>query len=33
MMPILEDLMKYTSLPVVVKPNAGLPKQKDGDIL
>ena len=31
MMPILEDLMKYTSLPVVVKPNAGLPKQKDGE--
>ena len=28
---IFDDLMKYTSLPVVVKPNAGLPKQKDGE--
>ncbi|MDO4313720.1 MAG: homocysteine S-methyltransferase family protein [Eubacteriales bacterium] len=30
MLPILEEVMKYTSLPVIVKPNAGLPKQKDG---
>lgn len=31
MLPILEELMKYTSLPVIVKPNAGLPKQKNGE--
>lgn len=30
MLPILEEVMRYTSLPVIVKPNAGLPKQKDG---
>ena len=30
MLPILEDYAKYSSLPVIVKPNAGLPKQKDG---
>lgn len=30
MMPILEEMTRYTSLPVIVKPNAGLPKQKDG---
>ncbi len=30
MHPVLEELLKYTSLPVIVKPNAGLPKQKDG---
>lgn len=30
MMPILEQLREYTSLPIIVKPNAGLPKQKDG---
>lgn len=30
MMPILEEMVKYTSLPIIVKPNAGLPKQKDG---
>lgn len=29
MLPVLEEIMKYTSLPVIVKPNAGLPKQKD----
>ena len=27
---VLEQLLKYTSLPVIVKPNAGLPKQRDG---
>ena len=31
MLPILEDLRRYTSLPVIVKPNAGLPKQKNGE--
>lgn len=30
MIPILKEIAKYTSLPIVVKPNAGLPKQKDG---
>lgn len=30
MLPLLEEVLKYTSLPVIVKPNAGLPKQKDG---
>ena len=32
MMPILEELLRYTSLPVIVKPNAGLPKQKNGEV-
>lgn len=31
MLPILEEVLTYTSLPVIVKPNAGLPKQKDGE--
>lgn len=31
MLPILEQIMEYTSIPVIVKPNAGLPKQKDGE--
>ena len=30
MLPILEELSKYSSLPIVIKPNAGLPKQRDG---
>ena len=30
MMPILHEILEYTSLPVIVKPNAGLPKQRDG---
>ncbi len=30
MLPILQDIVKYSSLPIIVKPNAGLPKQKDG---
>ena len=25
MLPILEQIMKYSSVPVIVKPNAGLP--------
>lgn len=32
MMPILDQIMEYTSIPIVVKPNAGLPKQKDGEV-
>ena len=31
MIPILNDLRRYTSLPIIVKPNAGLPKQKNGE--
>ena len=32
MMPILEDILKYCSIPIIVKPNAGLPKQRDGEV-
>ena len=31
MMPLLKEMRAYTSLPIIVKPNAGLPKQKDGE--
>lgn len=31
MLQILKEIRKYTSLPIIVKPNAGLPKQKDGE--
>lgn len=31
MIPILEELQRYSSTPVIVKPNAGLPKQRDGE--
>lgn len=31
MLPILKEIKSYTSLPIIVKPNAGLPKQKDGN--
>ena len=30
MRPILQQIAQYTSLPIIVKPNAGLPKQRDG---
>lgn len=30
LMPIVEKYLKYSSLPVLVKPNAGLPKSVDG---
>ncbi|MDD3403823.1 MAG: homocysteine S-methyltransferase family protein [Hespellia sp.] len=30
MLPILSQIAEYTSLPIIVKPNAGLPKQRDG---
>ena len=30
MFPVLEQFLKYSSLPVIVKPNAGLPKQRNG---
>ena len=32
MMTILEELLRYTSVPIIVKPNAGLPKQRDGEV-
>lgn len=31
MMPVLEELLMYSSLPVIVKPNAGLPKQRGNE--
>ena len=31
MLPLLNEMMKYASVPVIVKPNAGLPKQKNGE--
>lgn len=30
MLPILEEICRHASVPVIVKPNAGLPKQRDG---
>ena len=30
MLPILQQIAQYSSLPIIVKPNAGLPKQRDG---
>lgn len=32
MMPVLEEVLSYASVPVIVKPNAGLPKQRDGEV-
>lgn len=31
MLPVLEELLSYASVPVIVKPNAGLPKQQGGE--
>lgn len=31
MLKLLEEMRRYTSLPIIVKPNAGLPKQKNGE--
>lgn len=31
MIPILDQLLEYASLPIIVKPNAGLPVQRDGE--
>lgn len=31
MYPILEQVMRYASIPVIVKPNAGLPRQENGE--
>lgn len=32
MLPIFQEIVSHTSVPVIVKPNAGLPKQKDGAV-
>ena len=32
MLPIFQEIVSHTSLPVIVQPNAGLPKQKDGAV-
>ncbi|WP_455054702.1 homocysteine S-methyltransferase family protein [Merdimonas faecis] len=32
MLPIFQEIVSRTSVPVIVKPNAGLPKQKDGAV-
>lgn len=32
MLPVLEEILKYAAVPVIVKPNAGLPKQKNGNV-
>ncbi|MEE1085756.1 MAG: homocysteine S-methyltransferase family protein [Schaedlerella sp.] len=31
MLPILDELVEYSSTPIIVKPNAGLPKQSNGE--
>ncbi|MBU3099535.1 MULTISPECIES: homocysteine S-methyltransferase family protein [Clostridium] len=31
MLPIITEILKYSSVPVIVQPNAGLPKLKDGE--
>lgn len=31
MVPVLEELLRFSSLPVIVKPNAGLPKQRGNE--
>lgn len=31
MLPILEQIVEFSSLPIIVKPNAGLPKQVQGE--
>lgn len=30
MMPVIKEILRYSSKPVIVKPNAGLPQDKDG---
>ena len=32
MIPVLKELHKYASVPIIVKPNAGLPKQREGEV-
>ena len=31
MLPIITEILKYSTIPVIVQPNAGLPKLKDGE--
>ena len=31
MLPVIAEILKYSSIPVIVQPNAGLPKLKDGE--
>ena len=31
MKPFLDEIVKYCSLPIIMKPNAGLPKQRNGE--
>ena len=32
MLPVLDEILSVASVPVIVKPNAGLPKQKNGQV-
>lgn len=32
MVPVLDEILKYATVPVIVKPNAGLPKHRDGEV-
>lgn len=32
MLPILDEILKVASVPVIVKPNAGLPRQRGGEV-
>lgn len=32
MLSVLKEVMEYASIPVIVKPNAGLPKQRKGEV-
>ncbi len=32
MLPILDEILRIASVPVIVKPNAGLPKQRNGEV-
>lgn len=32
-LPVVEEMLKYTGLPVVVQPNAGLPEFEDGKVV
>lgn len=32
MLPVLDEILKVASVPVIVKPNAGLPKQRGGEV-
>lgn len=32
MLPVLDEILRVSSLPVIVKPNAGLPKQRSGEV-